>query len=278
MTLLNKFILLAILATFGVKTTYAQGNILDCDNSRRFANYLYNTRQYELAMHELERINFFCEPDSGTQLILLKSYRKLKNFSPANNFFSDKSDIQLQALTPGFREEYIRLLMTQKQYSEVKLAIENGLTFREKQEHLLGLELLEGNFQNAYALSKEATSSSAKMNALVNISVRSHETPRKKPWLATIMSAVIPGSGKMYSGYWGDGLISLLFTASSSFFTYRAFNKYGTNKVYPWIAGGLSVSYYAGNIYGGHKAAVRYNNNIEHGFIHQTEQILFTGY
>jgi TM2 domain-containing membrane protein YozV len=119
---------------------------------------------------------------------------------------------------------------------------------------------------------------SIKMNALVGIAALGYEAPHKKPWLAALMSALVPGTGKMYSGYWGDGIISLLFTASSSFFTYRAFNKYGPDKVYPWIAGGLAVSYYAGNIYGGHKAAVRHNNNIEHGFIHQTEQVLFTGY
>ena len=93
-----------------------------------------------------------------------------------------------------------------------------------------------------------------------------------------LMSAVIPGSGKMYCGYWGDGLVSLLFSASSAFFSYRAFNKYGTEKVYPWIAGGLAVSYYTGNVYGGYKAAKRYNNNLNNEFTKQTEHILFSDY
>ena len=262
-----------------VKPALAQINIFDCNNSRKFATYLYNTQQYELAQHELERIGFFCGNDSITQLILLKSYRKLNRFDRANSYFESKTLTEINQLSPEYREEYIRLLMSQQLYGQVQQTIQQGFDFKEKQEHLLGTELLLGHWKEAYQMSKEPIPArNFKIEGLKSIAERSYSSKRKKAWLATLMSVIVPGSGKAYSGYWGDGAVSFLFTTSTSFFAYRAFNKYGTQKVYPWIVGGLAASYYAANIYGGNRAAIRYNDNLNHHFIHETEQLLYSDY
>lgn len=261
------------------KPAIGQNNLFDCNNSRKFADYLYNTGQFELAKHELERINFFCESDSNSQLILLKSYRKLNQFEKANQFFNTKTFPDLSNLSSEFRQEYIRLLMMQQQYAKVQEVIKSGLSIKEEKEHLLATNLLMGNWETANQLSIQFKEfQNLKINALKSIAERSVVSKRKKPWLATLMSVVIPGSGKMYCGYWGDGVMSLLFSASSGFFTYRAFNKYGNQKIYPWIAGGLAISYYTANIYGGNRAAVRYNENLNHGLIHESEQVIFSDY
>lgn len=262
-----------------LKISWGQQNLFDCDNSKRFANYLYNTGQYELSQHELERIVFFCEMDSSSELMLLKSYRKLKKFNDANLFFVGKSMSDISTLAPDFRLEYIRLQMAQQNYSQVQNAIQQGLNFNEKSEHLLGATLLQKDWNAAYKLSQvDIPNPSFKLVGLTKVAQESYFAKRKKPWVATLLSVVLPGSGKAYSGYWGDGAISFLFTASSSFFAYRAFQKYGTNNVYPWIIGGLAVSYYSANIYGGNRAAVHFNDNLDHGFIHETEDLLFSDY
>jgi len=217
--------------------------------------------------------------DSTSQLLLLKSYRKLKKYNEGNLFYLGKSMNDLNVLNPEFKMEYIRLLMAQKNYQLVQKNIQEGLEFNQKKEHELGILLLRKNWGKAYEISQQPTINlNLKMTGLTQIAEKSYLQKRKKPWVATLLSVVIPGSGKMYSGYWGDGAISFLFTASSSFFAYRAFQKYGTNKVYPWIVGGLAVSYYSANIYGGNRAAVHYNENLDHGFIHETETILFSDY
>ena len=261
------------------KPLWSQENLFDCDHSKRFANYLFNTGQYELSQHELERLLFFCEPDSASQLLLLKSYRKLKKFNKENIYFIGKSVSDLQTLSLDFRLEYIRLQMAQKNYSRVQNLAQQGLDFKQKLEHLLGASLLEKDWQKAYEISQQdIPDPSFKMNGLIQIADKSYHQKRKKPWIATVLSVVLPGSGKAYSGYWGDAAISFLFTASTSFFAYRAFEKYGTSNVYPWIIGGLAVSYYSANIYGGNRAAVHYNDNLDHGFIHETENILYSDY
>lgn len=267
------FVLLCILA----QPVFAQENLFDCDNSRKFAAYLYNTQQYELAQHELERIRFFCKPDSTTQLILLKSYRKMNRFDKANTFFAQKTISELNRLSPDYKNEYIRLLMSQQLYGQVQQTFEQGFDIKEKNEMLLGTELLLENWTNAYLMGKKLIDDhNNKLERLMNIAERSYFSKRKKPWIATIMSVIFPGSGKVYSGYLGDGIISFLFTASTSYFAYRAFDKYGTQKVYPWMVSGLAISYYGANIYGGNRAAVRYNDNLNHSFIHETQQLLYS--
>ncbi|HKK81822.1 MAG TPA: hypothetical protein VJ909_06225 [Prolixibacteraceae bacterium] len=258
---------------------FAQENIYDCENSKRFANYLFNTSQFDLAQHEFERLDFLCELDENTRLLLLKTYRKNKHYNQANQFFQTGKTSNLKTMPDEYKMEYIRLMMSQQLYGEVKKAISKGLRFPEKFEHQLGIELLQKNWEQAYSISTQPnTPDGIKAKSLINIARESYVSNRKKPWLAALMSVVIPGSGKAYSSYWGDGFVSLLFTASTGFFAYRAFNKYGTNSAYSWIAGGLAVSYYSANIYGGAKAAQRYNENLNHRYIHETEKILFSGY
>lgn len=277
MTRYAKLLLFFVVAA--IQPVFGQTNIFDCENSLKFANYLYNTAQYDLAQHELERITFFCEPDSFTRLVLLKTYRKQRHYKNANSYFQNKTFDEIASLNPDYRQEYIRLMMSQQNYLQVQESINRGLDFKEKQEHLLGTTLLMKNWNEAYAMTHQPMGvTSYKMTALKSVAERSFTAKRKKPWLATIMSVVVPGSGKMYSGYWADGAISLLFTASSGYFAYRAFGKYGSENVYSWISGGLAVSYYLSNIYGGNRAAIRYNDNLDHQFIHETEHILFSDY
>lgn len=273
----TSLILLSLLLL--AKVSRSQENLFDCDHSKRFASYLFNTGQYELSQHELERLLFFCDPDSASQLLLLKSYRKLKKFNKENVYFIGKSVKELQTLSPDFRLEYIRLQMAQKNYSRVQNLAQEGFDFKQKQAHLLGASLLQKDWQMAYELSQQDfTNAGFKMKGLAQIADKSYHQKRKKPWIATALSVVLPGSGKAYSGYWGDAAISFLFTASTSFFAYRAFEKYGTNNVYPWLIGGLAVSYYSANIYGGNRAAVHYNDNLDHEIIHETESILYSDY
>jgi len=262
-----------------MKFSFGQNDIFDCDNSKRFAEYLFNTGQFELSQHELERISFFCEYDSTSQLTLLKSYRKMKAFGKADQFFGLKNIDSLNSMNREFRDEYIRLLMAENRYSDVQRTIDAGLDIDQKVEHQIGTELLLKKWEKAYQLSLQNNPQvNFKIEGLRKVAEKSYNSKRKSPVLAALMSAVIPGTGKMYCGYWGDGVMSFMFTASSTFFAIRGFNKFGTKSVYPWVIGGLAVSYYTANIYGGASSANRYNDNLDHSFIHETEQILYSDY
>ncbi|MGB9824854.1 MAG: hypothetical protein ACPLN0_01155 [Candidatus Hydrothermia bacterium] len=70
----------------------------------------------------------------------------------------------------------------------------------------------------------------------------------KSPALAGLLSTIIPGLGKFYTGRAFDGFSSLVINGSTFYSFYRAFRQ--ERKVESYIYGFLSVVFYAGNIYG----------------------------
>jgi TM2 domain-containing membrane protein YozV len=86
----------------------------------------------------------------------------------------------------------------------------------------------------------------------------------KSPALAGTLSAIIPGSGKMYVGEWGDGITALLVTSLFAFLAYDNFQADHTTRA--WIFTGLGAFFYAGNIYGSVASAQIFNARIEFEF------------
>lgn len=90
------------------------------------------------------------------------------------------------------------------------------------------------------------------------------EPPYKNPALAGILSAIVPGSGKMYVGEWGDGITALLATGLLAFLAYDNFRADHTARA--WIFTGLGAFFYAGNIYGSIASAQIFNARIDFEF------------
>jgi TM2 domain-containing membrane protein YozV len=90
------------------------------------------------------------------------------------------------------------------------------------------------------------------------------DQPYKSPTLAGIFSIVIPGSGKMYVGEWGDGITSLLVTGLFAFLAYDNFQADHTARA--WLFTGVGAFFYAGNIYGSIAAAQIFNAKIDFEF------------
>ena len=88
--------------------------------------------------------------------------------------------------------------------------------------------------------------------------------PYKSSFTAGILSAVIPGAGKMYLGEWGDGITAFLVTGLFAFLAYDNFE--ADHDTRAWIFTGLGAFFYAGNIYGSVAAAQIFNARIEFEF------------
>ena len=86
----------------------------------------------------------------------------------------------------------------------------------------------------------------------------------KSPALAGMLSAIIPGTGKIYVGEWGDGITALLVTSLFAFLAYDNFQADHTTRA--WIFTGLGAFFYAGNIYGSIASAQIFNAKIEFEF------------
>ena len=81
--------------------------------------------------------------------------------------------------------------------------------------------------------------------------------PRKSPVLAAGMSAVLPGSGYIYAGKYGDGLTAFLVNAV--FIAGTATAVHQRNYPTAYIVGVVGLPFYFGNIYGSANAARKWN-------------------
>jgi hypothetical protein len=74
--------------------------------------------------------------------------------------------------------------------------------------------------------------------------------PRKSSVAAGLLSAVVPGSGKIYAGRMRDGLFAAGLTAFFSLQCYDGFRRYGYRSLKGWLFSIIALDFYAGNIYG----------------------------
>ena len=83
------------------------------------------------------------------------------------------------------------------------------------------------------------------------------------------MSALIPGSGKIYAGEIGDGIIAAIATGLCGYLAYDNFK--AKHNFRGWLFGGLSAFFYAGNIYGSAASAQIYNAGIQFDFVNDVK-------
>ena len=86
----------------------------------------------------------------------------------------------------------------------------------------------------------------------------------KNPVTAAIFSAIIPGSGKIYTGEIGDGITAFITTALSAYLAYSNFK--AEHNFRGWLFTGLTAFFYAGNVYGSAASAQIYNARIRFNF------------
>jgi TM2 domain-containing membrane protein YozV len=93
-------------------------------------------------------------------------------------------------------------------------------------------------------------------------------TDKKSPVTAALLSAILPGAGKIYTGNYGDGVMAFVSTGLFAYLSVYNIQHHHTAKAYIFTTlGGL---YYAANIYGAAASAQIYNAqyllNVQIGF------------
>lgn len=248
----------------------------DAEHSKAFGDYLYNTSQFSIASQEYERAIFLAPGDTSTHLMLFKSYCKINEDQKAmQSYFKLTHDTTLVSLMNGFADVYVQQLVNSGRFEEAHDLASKGCCVTQVEKHLLAIYLMEGRWDEAYDFSQVQTETSMhiQFEDLADLSSRAKAQRFKSRGLSGLMSALIPGSGKVYCGYWQDGIISFLMTSLSGYMAVRSYNKYGINNGYTWFSGALAMGYYGGNIYGGYRSARRYNEHVEHSFKDEAKDI-----
>jgi tetratricopeptide (TPR) repeat protein len=272
---LNKIQLLLLL--FLVSIRLAGQDLYDYQNSKKFANYLYKSGQYSLAIDEFERVIFLHPEDFESKISLIKSYRLSGEFSSGlrrlKSLYGDGNTMPTAFIKEKFHL-YIMLDSISRAKALLPDIVDNSL---EKEAYQLGLILLEREWKEAATFSKSVQVEDGLNKKFYSILTNRLEQGRKSPFVAAALSTVVPGLGKVYTKRYADAIMAFLFVGGNAWQAYRGFSQYGVKSVYGWIFGGLATSFYIGNIYGAVKSAKRFNKERDDDAYQKAKYLFDTG-
>jgi TM2 domain-containing membrane protein YozV len=248
------------------------------DSVLLFADHLFRQQDYLRAAYEYERYGFLqTGNDPAAREILLRAG---KAFQCAGEY--DRS-LDLFAV----------LLETAESNRIRELAIyETGLTYfrmARYQESLLFLQdqplesllpeagLLVGAdlmMLGQWRLAEETFDlyEVPTTEVLRNIAREGSTMRRKSPLAAALLSAVVPGSGKIYAGEYGDGIHSLIFIGLIGTLSVLSFRAEGMDSIRGWIYASVGGVLHIGNIYGSTVSARRYNRLREEALFQEVQK------
>ncbi len=96
--------------------------------------------------------------------------------------------------------------------------------------------------------------------------------PRKSPWLAGALSAVIPGLGRVYIGRVADGVMSFVLIGVTGALAAQGFYDEGRASVRGWILGSVAALLYVGNVYGSAVGAIVQRRDAEDALMQEIDR------
>lgn len=260
--------IIVILAISWISTS-AQTDLYNPDNSLKYARYLSATAQYREAANEYERILFMLPQSDSVRNELFTIYRKGGLFTQAQKKYD-----KLYSSSPAsytVKKEYLRVKILNNTFTETDISNDTLFNEAEKAEFKASYLLLQYKQAEAANLIAGNRSLSPLLKSYEELSKT--KIKQKSPGLAMLMSAVVPGSGKVYSSFWKDGIMSFIFVTSSFYQSYRGFSKTGIKSGIGWAFGGVALGFYGGNIYGSYKSAQKYNGKQKKLFRQKVENL-----
>lgn len=275
MILLNK-ITLVLAGIFCSFQLFSQ-NLFDEKNTFKFTDYLFKSQQYNLASQEYERLVIMVPSNLNYKLSLIQCYRLGSNYTFAEKRFADFFSDSLFSLPNSISVEYLKIKLLQEDLSSTQNFIKQNtqLELPTKLHYQEYIYLLGRNWTKSDSLLRQNQDLDPRFGVITKeaLAIR-----YKSPFVAATFSTILPGLGKVYTGYWKDGLIAFVFVAANSWQAYRGFSKYGVNNAHGWIFGGIGTGFYLGNIYGSWKSAVKRNKKANDDLYKRSKAIIYSGF
>lgn len=241
-------LMLAVLASFGQ------------DNSEvPFIRHLVNGGYYKEAIFLMENNK---ADYSARQQDSLHYYKGWAHYSLKNLHESTSSFLKVSSQSPFYLKSYFFAGYNQTylgNYSAAQDILKQMNIGKDPELSLYnfelgGIEMLKGNWQEGKQYLELVPAENAVLSqqvfALTEI-WKEHEQHRKKsPFVAGLMSAVIPGSGKIYAGKTGAGIASMIGNIGFGLIAWENYRKSGIADVKTILFGSIFAVNYVSNIYG----------------------------
>ncbi len=232
------------------------------DNIKKFADYLFRDKDYLRAAIEYERLTGINRSDTIEFKIAL-SYSYVKDYYSAIQKFS--AIIKSSVYYNEAKLEQMKVNFLIKDFAGLRSYFKNSFITEVNKYQTEGEKL----FNFSYLFTDDELPSKDEFLLPFDVNEKEKissfydwkkEPPYKSEAVAGIMSAIIPGSGKVYVGETSDGIVAFLTTTVFSFIAYDNFKAGHTTRA--WIWTGVASLFYAGNVYGSVAAAQVHNAKI----------------
>lgn len=245
---------------------FAQSNPLKSNENRKlFADFLFCEADYLRAAEEYESLDKSFITDT-VLFKIAKSYSVTGNNEKALNYFSS---------IPSHSTFFSHSLLYQTKIHFINddmnslLNIVNQQNSTEMKKLSIAFYLKNNQTDSVDMISLPSDDD---MMTFKNLYEVRKNPPYKSEVLAGILSAIIPGSGKIYTENYGDGITALLLTG---LFTYLAYDNFqNAHKFRAYLFTGLATGFYLGNIYGSVASAQIFNAKVDFNFIKELTDFL----
>jgi hypothetical protein len=264
MTLWIRLLLCIACACFSFQI-YGQ-DLYDEVHTQKYADYLYFAKQYDKAAVEYKRLlNFSPQKDTALRHLFI-SLRKSGKY--------DSGVVYIRTHYKSFNSgpvfipvEFEKFLILSGRYETA----DSMLTYKAQgidAGSKTGFRFYTFALTNRWSRIPDSSinyirtlsPNTVRWEALI---IRQKQLKYKSPGVALALSTLVPGTGKIYTGDWKDGVVSMLIISSMAYESYVGFHTRGTRSVLGWVFGGLTIGFYGGNIYGSWHAAKRYNQRLD---------------
>lgn len=253
-------------------------DLFNYSNSKAFADYLYQTGNFEQATQEYHRVVFMSPQDTSSWVRLIQTYHQTRNYSISLRYI-DSAKLVLKKPGAIFEKLAAYSLIKTNDFDELDFQLKkNKLEQEDKLFLKASSEVLKGNWE--YFNDHKPMSESSYMKDIFAMAKEAKSNKPKSRFLAGALSAIIPGTGKMYSNKTKDGLFSLILVGVTTWQAYRFIDQKGINNIGSVLFGGFAFGLYSGNIYGSVKAARDHNDRFNEKNHEKTDKLvdLYFGY
>jgi hypothetical protein len=260
------------LNTNSFENYYSKENIL------KFATFLYQNGEDERAIGEYTRVMALCDDARLKDTLLYRiavANVNLLRTAPARNSCAkipvDTGDSLLaeKAACLSLYSWYLEKKFDTSALFASRLLPEmhdDAMKLRASQIRVAALlkqyRWNEAAMESAKALQiKKGKPDDTLLRHLHAIGVDGTDLHMKSAFLAGVMSGAVPGSGKVYAGRAGDGLVSFFIVGIMALQSYEGYKKDGLLSVRCITFGLLGSAFYGGNIWGSINAAHLHNQS-----------------
>ncbi len=259
------FLFFFVLSTSFAQVVSKTNDYFNLKNRLKFGNYLFCQQDYLRAIDEFNAVNKKIKNDT-LDFKIGYAFEKMRKYDKAIEKFSElNGNKNLSGLS---RLETGKIFLLKKEFPEVYKLLIDSIEYKNNLRQYAGrlkyLTYLYDNKPLPDSSNYKLWFSSKVLPDVMKFYRRKQNPHYKSETLSGVLSAIIPGLGKIYVGEIGDGITALLFNGVLGFLAYNNFK--ANHKFRAWLFTGLTAVFYGGNIYGSVAAAQIYNSGVNFRF------------